>query len=278
MPRPSLHAIGEDLLGKFNNTCQSYGITGVPLELSHIVPASEGGTQEINNLTILCNKCNSSLGNYWPREIEFNSFLRDVLTTHPDYRNVTVEPVLGRHARADLTAIRSVAGKDQFILIESKSRSFLRHHQVVDSIAQIDRYRSLTPFDAAALAFPGRISTHDQAALNRVHIEVWDLDYIADAFANEIKSLSPSRLKILYSVLVSPSVTKETDILLQRLRDCVPGKDGWVEYQSVVKDIFEFLFAPPLNAPIWESSDKSGANRRDTVFPNYTNEGFGNFT
>lgn len=277
MPKFSLHELRQELLEKFNYTCQSCGSTEAPLELSHIVPLSQGGTNQIDNFTVLCGPCNRSLGNFRTRAIEFSSFLQDILAQHPDYRNVVAEAQLDAHVRADLTAIRRVEGKEQVILIELKSRSYLRQRQIEDVIEQISRYRTISPFDATVLAFPGRISNREQVTLNRANIEVWDLDYIASTFAKEISSLPPSRLKHIFSMLVTPSVVKEEDVLLQRLHDCPPGKSHWVEYQSIVQDIFEFLFSPPLGIPISESPDLSGTNRRDIVFPNYTYDDFWRF-
>lgn len=277
MPKINLHAIREELLAKFDYTCQSCGISGVPLELSYVVPISEGGTHQIDNLTILCGPCNRHLGAFRPREIEFTYFLRDILTRHPHYWNVGAETRLGEQARADLTANRRMQDEEQTIIIESKGRSFLRHRQIKSAIAQIDRYRTLSSFDAAVLAFPGRLSKDDQTALARSNIEVWDLDYVSNTFAKEIQELPPSGLKRLYSMLVGPTAIKEKDLLLQRLRDCPSGKSHWVEYQSLMRDIFEFLFVPPLGTPIWESSDLSGVNRRDIILPNYTHEEFWKF-
>jgi len=34
------------------------------------------------------------------------------------------------------------------------------------------------------------------------------------------------------------------------------------------------LFVPPLGRPIWESADRTGANRRDIILPNYAFDGF----
>ena len=62
-----------------------------------------------------------------------------------------------------------------------------------------------------------------------------------------------------------------------RLRKIQPGRPGWSDYQRLCKDIFEYLFCPPLEAPIWESANWSGVNRRDVIFPNYAADGIWKF-
>lgn len=279
MLKPDTSRIRKALLEKYDNACQSCGITDAPLELAHITPVSEGGSQEIANFTILCPNCHRTLDTFQPREVEFNIFLRDLLTANPRFSNVVVEQALGEElrARADLTATRRLDSGNQFLLIESKSRSFFRRTQIASAIAQIGYYRSIASFDATALAFPGRISIEDRAALEDAKIEVWDLDYVAKTFSNEIPSLPLSGFKRLYSLVAGSGVARPSEALLRRLSDCTPGRDDWIEYQKLIRDIFEFLFTPPLGPPIWESSDHSNVNRRDIIFPNYASEGFWKF-
>ena len=277
MPIINTSAIRQELLMKYDNTCQSCGVTGVPLELAHITPVSEGGSQEINNLTVLCRDCHLLLDTFQIREFEFNIFLRDILTANPDYSNVVVDQVLGERGRADLMATRRLKKRNQSLLIESKSRSFFRQWQIKHIIAKINHYRSIASFDAVALAFPGRISKYDQAVLEAANIEVWNLDYVANTFSKEIESLPFSGFKQLYSLVADSTPIKVSDTLLEQLHDCIPGKENWVRYQNLIKDIFELLFTPPLGAPIGESSDFSKANRRDIIFPNHAFEGFWKF-
>lgn len=267
------------LLKKHGHVCQSCGITNVPLELAHIIQVGEDESQEIDDFAILCPNCHRIFNSFRPREIEFNIFLRDILTASPDYSNVVLEQALGGqlHERADLTAIHISGGFKRTLLIESKSRSFFRHNQIDSAISQINHYRNIASFDIVALAFPGRISKDDRAALEKAKIEIWDLDYVAKTFSDEIKKLPLSGFKQLYFLDADSAAVKSSTILINRLTDCMPGRGDWVEYQKVIRDVFEFLFTPPLGAPIWESSDHSKANRRDIIFPNYSAEGFWKF-
>jgi len=54
--------VREYLLEKFQRACIYCGITNVPLEVEHIIPKSRGGTNQISNLTLACNSCNTCKG------------------------------------------------------------------------------------------------------------------------------------------------------------------------------------------------------------------------
>ncbi|KIL36045.1 hypothetical protein SD71_10640 [Cohnella kolymensis] len=43
-------------------TCQECGQTQGLLEIDHIVPIAQGGTNELNNLQVLCMPCNRRKG------------------------------------------------------------------------------------------------------------------------------------------------------------------------------------------------------------------------
>lgn len=54
--------VREYLLEKFQRACVYCGVTNVPLEVEHIIPKSRGGTNQISNLTLACNSCNTYKG------------------------------------------------------------------------------------------------------------------------------------------------------------------------------------------------------------------------
>ncbi len=51
------------LLDKWERKCAYCGVSGVPLEIEHVIPKSKGGTDKISNLTIACVPCNQRKGN-----------------------------------------------------------------------------------------------------------------------------------------------------------------------------------------------------------------------
>ncbi len=56
------YEIREYLLEKFHRTCAYCGKKDVPLQVEHIHPRANGGTQRISNLTLACEKCNQAKG------------------------------------------------------------------------------------------------------------------------------------------------------------------------------------------------------------------------
>jgi len=69
------YEVREYLLEKWGRKCAYCGAKDVPLEVEHIHPRSEGGTNRVSNLTIACHACNQSKG---------NQDIRDFLVDKPD--------------------------------------------------------------------------------------------------------------------------------------------------------------------------------------------------
>lgn len=73
----------------------------------------------------------------------------------------------------------------------------------------------------------------------------------------------------------SPPTRPLTAKLIRKLTSCKKGVAHWKEYQLICKEIFTYLFVPPLDEPLEESKTKSGLQRRDLIFPiPYNAEGF----
>ena len=104
---------------------------------------------------------------------------------------------------------------------------------------------------------------------------MWDLDYIASTFAAQIKESPISYYKaLLLARLARPSKPSQEQNFIDSLKACQPGRKDCYVYQSLIGDILEYLFTPPLAKPIPELSDRVLANRRDFILPNYAEKGF----
>ena len=270
----------QKLLEKHDYACASCGISGekVPLELAHILSLSQGGDDSEENITVLCPNCHRSFDRQ-PKEFEFLSFLTDLLRRHPDYSNAKKEAVLGKENRfrADIIIQRRINNRSEPLLIECKSPPFITSTRIQYIIAQLQAYRDA--FDnnqvVLVLAVPATLRDKDLSALRTENIEVWDLRYLSEHFSDQIQESPFSYYKaLLLAKLSRPAKQTREKKLLGDLAACRPGKPDWNVYQSLIGDVLECLFTPPLGKPIPESSDKVRANRRDFIIPNYTDKGF----
>jgi len=268
----------QKLLEKYGYACAACGVDNekVPLELAHLVPFSHGGDTSEENLTLLCPNCHRSFDRQ-PREIEFVSFLTDILRRHPGYNDVKQEVLLGRETRyrADLIVQRRSHDKNEPLLIECKTPSILTSDRIQNVIEQLQTYRNVSGSNQVVLAVPATLRERDLSALHTANIEVWDLRYLGEQFSEQIQEAPFSYYKVLLlAQLNRPAKPSREQELLDKLVACQPGKADWYVYQSLVGDILECLFAPPLGKPIPELYDKAKANRKDFLMPNYTDKGF----
>lgn len=61
----------EYLLAKWHRRCAYCQISGVPLQIEHLIPASRGGSDRASNLTIACATCNQAKGKQTASEFGF---------------------------------------------------------------------------------------------------------------------------------------------------------------------------------------------------------------
>lgn len=271
-------ALRQRLLDKYNHSCVSCGVKNedIPLELAHLIPIASGGETIEENLTVLCPNCHQTFDRE-PREQEFVSFLAELLKQHPDFNDILQEPLLGNETRyrADLLVQRQSRTITEKLLIECKTHRVLTSAHIHKVILQLEKYRDAYGDCRLILAVPATLRPRDIYDLRLASIELWDLNYIAEHFSKQIKEAYPSYYKALFFVQLSrpPKPTREQE-LLGNLSVCKSGKADWHVYQSIVGDILEYLFTPPLGKPIPELSDKAQANRRDFIMPNYVDKGF----
>lgn len=253
------------------------GAENLPLHIAHIIPTARGGTSAPVNLTVMCANCHQTMDRGGFSEIEFNHYLYQLLQDSSIFADNLIEATISRksHLRADITT-KSVQNAKS-ILIECKNAAFLTGNRLRSAIAQIDRYRKESKYDSYALAFPGRMSAEGQNLVRKAGIEIWDADYIAHTFRKEIEKSSHPYFRNLFLSLVPLASLPIENQLLEKLKSCQPGKQYWSDYQKLIGQILEHLFCPPLESPISESIDKFSVNRRDWIFPNYSDSGFWHF-
>lgn len=276
--RQSSSALRQRLLEKYNHSCVSCGVKNeeIPLELAHLIPIASGGEVTEENLTLLCPNCHRTFDRQ-PREHEFVSFLAELLKKHPEFSDMMQEPLLGNKTRyrADFLVQRQSRTITEKLLIECKTHRVLTSAHLHNVIAQLEKFRDAYGDCRLILAVPATLRARDIIDLKAASIELWDLNYIAEHFSKQIKEAYPSYYKAFLLAQISRPLkpTREQE-LLSNLSVCKTGKADWHVYQSLVGDILEYLFTPPLGKPIPDLSDKTQANRRDFIIPNYVDKGF----
>lgn len=214
----------------------------------------------------------------FPTESAFVFWLAKLMEAHPNFENVAIEPRLNlprageRLAIADLIAVEKVASSERTIIIECKNFPTLFGNWPAQAVEQILRYGSYKPSSRLVLAFPGNASPEAAERIKAVGIDVWDLATIQAIFSKQIPGTTPP--EVLTNPAFNLASKRIEDELIQALKDCVPGRPQWSIYQKLIGQILEHLFCPPLQRPLGESGDESGANRRDYVLANFAEEGF----
>lgn len=250
------------------------------LEISRIVPLSQGGEDSIENFMVVCPTChiqfdNSSRG---LREYEFVDYLVKLMQLHNNFRNVQLEMPLGKkpyHFQVDIFAEENNSEKWLPLLIETKSFSSISsRNRVQQIINQMSSYKEFIPYAKSILAFPGSLSPEIYKMFEQTNILIWDMNYIANMFSKEIEKVKHPFLQPLLLAAKNRNNRTREDDLISQLKMCIPGKESWVTYQKLVGTIFEKLFCPPLSSPISELSDALKVNRRDFILPNYAENGY----
>ena len=269
-------SLRKKILEKYSNLCVICGASGdvVPLQFAALWPLSRGGEAIEENVVLLCPACHNTFDRR-PKEIEFVSFLVGLLRVHPKYLDVVQEPIIGRETRVrpDVLARRRSSAGTEAVLIECKMSP--DPTRVAEGVSQLQKYQAHFGECRLVFAVPATVSMLQRDILTRANIEVWDLDSLASTFAPQIRESPPSYFRALFMIrLGRGSTTTVEQKLLNDLKATEPGKKDWDVYQKVVGDILEALLSPPLGKPLSEHSDRSLANRRDFILPNYADKGF----
>lgn len=266
------------LIDRDGDKCSICGIpiSDVNLNIDHIFPRTLGGTDDLNNLRLLCADCNSRFAKQGFSAYEFEKYIYEIISNNRDFRNINLEFVIGKDKRyiADIVAERKNGDKWEHLIIEIKyisSFTMDRVKVVIGKFKEIDQIISDKKF---VLLFPGKLTEEASSLLKQNNIEVWDIEYLSSKFKNEIIHTKHPIFRSLLTQKIHPLNQSPEQILIDKLRACKPGKDDWSKYQKLIGEILSLLFCPPLLQPLPERSDAFKVNRRDFILPNYCDTGF----
>jgi hypothetical protein len=210
-------------------------------------------------------------------EIEFMRLLVEILDRNEDFGRVRREPLVDKRLRPDI----AVEHERTITLIEVRRTVPQTTRRIDEVIEQLSAYlfagqRQWRGWEVSVvLAIPGVLSEDNTHKLAAAHIQVWDrTDIIAMASAVGMRDEAHT---LLGYRLDEPRRRRLVDDLQHELGLVKCGRQNWWTYQKVIGSILEYLFCPPLRAPILESANSARVNRRDLILPNYASNGFWQF-
>ncbi|KYC21404.1 hypothetical protein [Pseudomonas sp. ABFPK] len=231
------------------------------------------------NLLHICSNCNT-LKHPTSTDVDFIDFLSDLMRRNDEYSDVVQDAIFGSTSRyrADILASYGKRSKKTKLLIECKSSGFPQLTRIQDQIEQLKSYAETYGKCQLVLAIPATLNESDREAIKDTGIELWDLDFLAHRFSEQLPDAEPGYFNWLLAKRLErgPKVTREDQLAL-KLKECEPGKRDWSLYQDLIGDILEHLFCPSLKKPLPEHSDNTKTNRRDFILPNYAKSGFWKF-
>jgi KTSC domain len=212
------------------------------------------------------------------REIEFIHFLSRLISANSRFSELELEPIYrdinGKILRPDLVC----KADDRKLIIEVKRVSPLIERRVKEYIDQLNLYKDIASNTSVILAIPDKLQENYLESFEKQGIEVWDSFKIGQLFSKELEQAKDSPLYAHFAKL-SPAHTakSKSEEFIYQLKNIKPGKKDWSQFQKLCINIFEYLFTPPLEKPLYELSDETRTNRRDIIFPNYADNGFWKF-
>ena len=108
------------LLNRDGAQCSICGkaLTNENICIDHIFPRGLGGSDNLDNLRLLCRECNCKYVNVAFNDIEFERYIYDIIQKNSEFRNVRLEERMGRDYKIGIAAERKVKEKWEKLAIE----------------------------------------------------------------------------------------------------------------------------------------------------------------
>lgn len=238
--------------------------------IEHKLPKPLGGNNDISNLQLVCLQCNAKKSEKPFLGYQFESYIKQIISAHPDYDLIDDIKSLGQwEIIPDVVCRHHNNQVDKLIIAEIKLASSFTEDRIQSIIFHLSAQREVRPDAHLVFITPRELPERYQELLQKSGIELWDKKYLSQEFTSQIEEQKASQFTSLF---YTESTENECDVLIRELKSCPSGKDCWGKYEKLVKRILELLFCPPLNRPLVQCGDALKQNRRDYILPNYSRE------
>lgn len=140
------------------------------------------------------------------------------------------------------------------------------------AVAQLVGMLQARPRGKALIVTSGNLTSAAKEYVNKFNatggdLEIWDRETLSSLLSRfpHLQTKYEGLISSFPKSLSAPYAKKDVD-LVTRLSNCLLGKPGWNQFESICIDILTEVFVPPLKAPKPQARTLDGLERRDALF------------
>lgn len=168
--------------------------------IDHIFPRGLGGSDNLDNLRLLCRECNCKYVNAAFSGQEFEKYIYEIIRKNENFRNVRLEENVSRDNSIDIFAERKLQEKWEKLAIEVKYSTSFTIARVNLVVARLKEIQQLVSDVKCVFLFPGKLTEEANMILSQNEIEIWDGEYLASRFQSEINQTFHPVFNSLFNV------------------------------------------------------------------------------
>ena len=168
--------------------------------IDHIFPRGLGGSDNLDNLRLLCRECNCKYVNAAFSGQEFEKYIYEIIRKNENFCNVRLEENVSRDNSIDIFAERKLQEKWEKLAIEVKYSSSFTIARVNLVVARLKEIQQLVSDVKCVFLFPGKLTEEANMILSQNEIEIWDGEYLASRFQSEINQTFHPVFNSLFNV------------------------------------------------------------------------------
>lgn len=205
---------------------------------------------------------------------QFEAFVADYLRLVEKWSAVTRGEILGG-LRVDIVGEDA---KGRLVVAEVKHAAVIDSGAVERELGRRALLRRQDQLDTYVLVVSGGLTGKARELAQANHLRTVDgatlLAHDNPVIAQRWGPLLQASAASLESAAVALSPALVGPSLLAAGPSIPTGKKDFFLYQEWIRDVFEYLFVPPLGPIYYESSDAAARNRRDLILHNWADSGF----